>query len=928
MKRASRMWVVATIHLSTHCGCHPSLLGLFLLVAAPATGSARVAGHSRKWQTSKAAPENLTPSDAAEAVAVGFPARPTVDERLRSAREDAKAGEAPIKRVAQRTQSEMDVEDRQAWEDMGIKRNSAERSRAFYDALISNIVSSVVCLCIFSYLRQRYRLVYQKNSWDNWGYSDPGERSQINDGVVDFETDPKEHWPDEGDDGGPLPRRPAGHFRDWVPASFRLQVHEVITGAGLDQAMLVRFAEIGMSTFALIGLPMCLVILPLHVFLGGNGTNTDVIGRTGFSNIRHGSHLCWVHAFMVWYVVILVDIQIYAGQRNFVKLRDLWLKTLPHIRSSTILVEGIPPSKRTNRALRAFFNEMFEGRDVVESTTIIVRSQTLDFAIAARDAAKKAYEDAKMRQVVSAEAGSTAPSSSSSSSPFDSPRHLLHASSQAFVDASAVALQVAYTEFDQECEAEQQRLREQIAKVEAWEDEDLVGDLDEMDDMLSARTIRHSSVRAAILSSLGQLLRTFAKPEMTPEHQEIDDLYSDKAFVTFRTRYDATMALHLMPYTPDLAHFKVSVAPDPADVEYDSMKLRDLNTKAWSFLGWALIILLFLFFMPAIGFIGASANIRNLALYDKTSTISELIVKHPKSVRIWNGFACQMALNLVLSFLPTTLVQISTWCFERKAHSWFQHDLQKFYFVFLIVFQLLVVCMANSMAGVAMDAVADPLSLIGRLAGGMAQTTSFFLTIFASQWTIISMEHTRFIQLIKYKLWRKVTETPEEASAAAEPEDQDYYGMGARSARYTALFITGLCFVSLCPLICVMAFFTFALMRVVVGYQVVYAETKKPDLGGDFWVTSLVHVQGGLLIYICAMMGMLAERAATLRPALLAGLSFFYVLESMYAFQHKFHWESISHSEVVKTQRMEESGANFRYRKALRNTYVQPNLEE
>mmetsp|Transcript_133012 Transcript_133012/g.331907 ORF Transcript_133012/g.331907 Transcript_133012/m.331907 type:complete len:937 (+) Transcript_133012:77-2887(+) len=927
MKRASRMWVVATIHLSTHCGCHPSLLGLFLLVAAPATGSARVAGHSRKWQTSKAAPENLTPSDAAEAVAVGFPARPTVDERLRSAREDAKAGEAPIKRVAQRTQSEMDVEDRQAWEDMGIKRNSAERSRAFYDALISNIVSSVVCLCIFSYLRQRYRLVYQKNSWDNWGYSDPGERSQINDGVVDFETDPKEHWPDEGDDGGPLPRRPAGHFRDWVPASFRLQVHEVITGAGLDQAMLVRFAEIGMSTFALIGLPMCLVILPLHVFLGGNGTNTDVIGRTGFSNIRHGSHLCWVHAFMVWYVVILVDIQIYAGQRNFVKLRDLWLKTLPHIRSSTILVEGIPPSKRTNRALRAFFNEMFEGRDVVESTTIIVRSQTLDFAIAARDAAKKAYEDAKMRQVVSAEAGSTAPSSSSSSSPFDSPRHLLHASSQAFVDASAVALQVAYTEFDQECEAEQQRLREQIAKVEAWEDEDLVGDLDEMDDMLSARTIRHSSVRAAILSSLGQLLRTFAKPEMTPEHQEIDDLYSDKAFVTFRTRYDATMALRFIPYTSDLAEFKVSVAPDPADVEYIDMKQHDLHAKAWAIFGWFLIFLMLVFFLPTVGFIGAFANVHNLAPYDTTGTISSLIVKHPKQVRIWNGFACQMGLNLVLSFLPTTLVLITTLCFQHKARSWFQRDLQKFYFFFLLVFQLLVVSMANTLASSVLDTVEDPLSLIGRLAAGMSQSSTFFLTVFASQWTVISMENMRFVQFIKYRLGTR-TQAPEEAKAAAEPEDQDYYGMGARSARYTVLFITGLCFVSLSPLICVVAFMTFALMRLVVGYQVVFAETHKPDLGGDFWVMSLKQVQYGVLIYILCMVGMLAERGGSLLPAALAGVSLIYQLNSIRVFAGRFHWASVTHSELVKLTQKEKKGElTLKRRRALRNTYVQPELK-
>jgi len=909
-------------------------------------------------------PGDLSPSSAA---GVGERARKEADKATHAMAPtmlpDRLEDSTPLDRMAKDTKSELDQKhskaNRQAWKDMGIKTNSSKGFDALIDALVSNLSIGMICLLTFSYLRQRYRLVYQKNSWNNWGHSDPAEVSPINDGVVDFERDPKTHWTEEGDDGGPLPSRPPGHFFDWISASFRLQPQEIVTSAGLDQAMLVQFANMAMFTFAVIGIPMCLILLPMHVFLGGNERNDDPISWTDFSNIKHGSLLCWVHAFMVWFVVLVVDSQIYACQGKFVKLRVMWLETLPRIRACTILVEGIPLRNRTNTLLTAFFNEMFGGRDVVESANIVVRTSTLDFAISAHDRAKKAYDDAKRQD---ADEGAGADASSGTSSQRSTASALRRASSRAFdqiVKSAVCLLEDAYRAAAEQVQSERLRLKKDIARAESWTEEDIIGhakDVDSDDDQggeerqsgtasatassassasssrcNSRSPRRHESMQDALASQVAQDVRAFNRAsiqQLTAKQQHIDNLYSAIGFVTFRTRYDATMALRLTPYTTDKAEFQVSVAPDPADVEYDDMKQHVLWVKAWAILGWALIALLFIAFLPTIGFIGAFANVHNLAPYDKTGSMSEFIINHPKSVRIWNGFVSQMGLNLVLSFLPTTLVFITTLCFQHKAHSWFQHDLQKFYFVFLIVFQLLVVCMANSMAGVAMDAVADPLSLIGRLAGGMAQTTSFFLTIFASQWTIISMEHTRFIQLIKYKLWRKVTETPEEASAAAEPEDQDYYGMGARSARYTALFITGLCFVSLCPLICVMAFFTFALMRVVVGYQVVYAETKKPDLGGDFWVTSLVHVQGGLLIYICAMMGMLAERAATLRPALLAGLSFFYVLESMYAFQHKFHWESISHSEVVKTQRMEESGANFRYRKALRNTYVQPNLEE
>jgi len=285
-------------------------------------------------------------------------------------------------------------------------------------------------------------------------------------------------------------------------------------------------------------------------------------------------------------------------------------------------------------------------------------------------------------------------------------------------------------------------------------------------------------------------------------------------------------------------------------------------------------------------------------------------------------------LNLVLSFLPTVLVLISQLCFQKRAHAWSQHQLQKYYFFFLIVFQLLVVSMANSLFGAVKDTISDPLSLVERLSQGMAQTTHFFLNIFASQWTVMGMEHTRLVQLIKYHLWRKMTSTPQEAIAGSEPEDQDYYGMGARSARYTSLFVIALAFSSLCPLICVMAFVTFCIMRLVVGYQVVYAENKKPDLGGSFWVTSLKHLQLGLIIYICCMAGVLAERSDSAYPSYLAGSALLYMLESMYVFEGKFYWEAISQEQVISSQEDESLGDVFRYRKATRDTYVQPELAD
>jgi len=830
---------------------------------------------------------------------------------------------------------------------------------------VSNCAIVLMCLLVFSCLRQRYRLVYQKNSWENWGYSDPEDRSDIHDGVPDVENDDKEHWASTCDAGGPLPRRPRGRFLDWIPASFALDTPEIVSSAGLDQAMLVEFANLGMSTFALIGIPMCLVIAPLHVYFGeGRASSNDYISWQDFSHVKHGSNLCWVHAFMVWYVVFVVDCQIYACQEKFVKLRVQWLETMPHIRACTILVEGIPFRCRTNKLLKDFFNEMFGGRNVVESTNIVVRTDAVEFAMCARDTAKRAYLDAKSK-VDTAEPEDTKQDRDGDDDDDDnasefSARQLMLASSRALSEvmrSTIKALEEVYLRAEEDLATEQQELQQRMERVETWTEEQIMGDggpgsdseettelLQEQEEAeLEAATStdgspgrrkahQHKSMHEAISSQLAANSKLFIKHlaisdlNMNPSQQEIASLYSSTGFVTFRTRYDAIMALRLTPYTSDRAEFIVSGAPEPADVEYADMKSPAVYVKAWAMLGWTLIVILFLSFLPLIGFIGAFCNVYNVAKYDSSDILSDFIAEYPNGVRVWNGIAAAMGLNLVLSFLPTTLVLISTACFQQRAHSWFQYDLQKFYFFFLLVFQLLVVSMANTLVGAVRSTILNPVSLVERLSGGMSQTTTFFLTIFASQWTVIAMEHTRMVQVIKYYMYKRMSMTPVEAIASSEPEDQDYYGMGARSARYTALFIIGLAFVSLCPVICVLAFIMFTLMRLVVGYQVVYAETKKADLGGKFWVLSLQHLQFGIIIYICGMSGVLAERSLTWKPMLLSICAVFYMLESMWVFKGKFHWESVSHEEVVKTQRREEAGVDYRYRAAMRDTYLQPEL--
>merc|ERR1719262_1580963 len=82
-------------------------------------------------------------------------------------------------------------------------------------------------------------------------------------------------------------------------------------------------------------------------------------------NIRLGSWLYWVHAFVVWRVAVTVKHNVFQAQEGiFMKLRVQWLQELDPVRTNTVLVEGIPAGYQSDEKLLAFFRALFSDDDV------------------------------------------------------------------------------------------------------------------------------------------------------------------------------------------------------------------------------------------------------------------------------------------------------------------------------------------------------------------------------------------------------------------------------------------------------------------------------------------------------------------------------------------------------------------------------------
>jgi hypothetical protein len=168
---------------------------------------------------------------------------------------------------------------------------------------------------------------------------------------------------------GRAPRSPGDSLFGWALASWWVSPEEVIKAAGLDAAMLLAYQELVMQILLMIGLPLILVMCPLHYYVGG-AMQTDPLNAVDMMNIVDGSRLFWLHALITWLVVFLVQRMLSKAQTRFMGLRYDWLRKLPAPRAITCLVQNIPEEFRSDEKLKTYVNDMFTY-EAVESTYVI-----------------------------------------------------------------------------------------------------------------------------------------------------------------------------------------------------------------------------------------------------------------------------------------------------------------------------------------------------------------------------------------------------------------------------------------------------------------------------------------------------------------------------------------------------------------------------
>jgi len=406
---------------------------------------------------------------------------------------------------------------------------------------------------------------------------------------------------------------------------------------------------------------------------------------------------------------------------------------------------------------------------------------------------------------------------------------------------------------------------------------------------------------------------------------DLDAMYTGNGFVTFKHRRECEISMQLK-YTPDEDTFIVSVPPDPSDVVYTDLMVDESREAASETIGWACIAGLFFGYMPIIIGISSVASLSTLSAH--IALFRMIVDEHPGIAAVWDGLVGAIALTLMVSFLPTFLVLIFDTFFALKARAWLQHKVQIWYYYFNLVFILLVTAVGSSLLSTVDSLLEDPTSIFQLLATTLPTASHFYLNLYPAQWATQSMEFMRYVCLTKWIAFNRLLGDEEKARDKAEPEDQDYYGKGSRSARFTIFLVIATTFCTLSPLMIVLAFIHFALCRLWYGWMFVFAEIPKADLGGAFWHSKLKHVQQGMFIYIVLMAGVLYYRGTDEKtgegpgstPGFIAGASLLYMYKSYTRFDRHFHWEMLPFEDI-------RDDGTHKKREPRRNTYQQPELE-
>jgi hypothetical protein len=374
-------------------------------------------------------------------------------------------------------------------------------------------------------------------------------------------------------------------------------------------------------------------------------------------------------------------------------------------------------------------------------------------------------------------------------------------------------------------------------------------------------------------------------------------------FISFKDRKDAEIALRL-DLADDSNVWVLDYPPQPADVIWVDLTQDPRAEGGRKLLGYAITVGLVIIYMPLVVFICNVAEMINLGPLQP----------------IWSSEAPSLGLTIMVDFLPTILNMIFVNCFSLYDKTQSQFKLSVWYWWMNLLYVVMITALGTNFMSFVETLSKDPLKIFSLLADTMPECTHYYMNYICMQTYTHAMVLTRYVPYIKYRNALR-SRGEQEAKDMAEPEDQEYYGIGSRTARWSTMMCIGVVYGTLSPPVSLLSFFLFGWIRLVYGYLFVYAESKKSDLGGIFFVQAIRNTYTTLHVYMILMVGVFFQRAPNYYPIILICCAWAYVFHSQKKF-NEYKWERLPFPELT-------SGTKVTHKiQEIKGNYVQPELND
>lgn len=380
---------------------------------------------------------------------------------------------------------------------------------------------------------------------------------------------------------------------------------------------------------------------------------------------------------------------------------------------------------------------------------------------------------------------------------------------------------------------------------------------------------------------------------------------ANSGFVTFKSQLWRRLAENEQ-YRTDSSEFAVQIPPEASDVIYKDLKKDTANHLSSEAVGTMCIALVFLFWSPVVVLISGFTSLDQVQAH--VTWLRELTERSPQLGFFLEGIFATAAMKMFMCFLPYILFFIITNFFTVKAQSWAQLRLERWYVAFLLTFVVLFTIVGRSALIAIVSLAEGPADLFRLLAMSLPGVSHFYLNYLALDWFSTSIQLLRHGNIFNFWFYRFVRwMKPEVAKSFSEPENQAFFGMGARFGHGVLVATIAIVLCTCSPSIILIGWVTMFVGETVYAYLLMTVESKKADTGGRFWIDAMTQLFFCILLYTVLMIGILCRQQMPI-PIALSSCSLIVLYRAWERFQN-LSWEKLPLEAVAEKAKRERGAA-------------------